>query len=72
MDLGDLAELMRATRPFVRGLIKRGKIPAIQLGKGKYLITRRLLLDTLDKLCIERVANMERDDAKPEISDTTN
>lgn len=48
LDLGDLCELLRASRPFILKQIAKGRIPAVRFGRGKYLITRQILLSTLN------------------------
>ncbi len=49
MDVGDLAGLLRVSKPTVRKLIEAGKIPGYCFGQGKYLISKRKLIETIEK-----------------------
>lgn len=49
MDVGDLAELLRVTPQFARGLIENGTIPGFKFARGKYLISKKLLIETIEK-----------------------
>jgi len=49
MDIGDLVELLRVSKQTVMKCIEDGKIPAYKIAKGKYLITKRQLIKTIEK-----------------------
>jgi len=48
LDLGDLAELLRITKPTAKKLIEEKVIPGFKFLKGKYLITKRQLIKTIE------------------------
>lgn len=48
LDLGDLASLLRITKPTAKKLVVDGAIPGYRFLKGKYLISKRQLIETIE------------------------
>ena len=48
LDLGDLAILLRITKPTAKKLVVGGAIPGYRFLKGKYLISKRQLIKTIE------------------------
>ena len=49
MDLGDLSVLLRISKPTAKKLIEEKVIPGFRFGQGKYLISKRQLIETIEK-----------------------
>jgi excisionase family DNA binding protein len=49
LDVEDLAELFRVSKQTVRDLIRSGIIPGYRIAQGKYIVTKRYLVDFIDE-----------------------
>ena len=49
LDLGDLAELLRVSKQSAKALVDNGTIPGFRFMKGKYLFSKRQLIEVIEK-----------------------
>ncbi len=53
LDLGDLAELLRVSKPTAKKLVEEGIIPGYKFLRGKWLITKRQLIKRIESKVLD-------------------